>query len=481
MKNKLLYTTNDWNFDLLRKVDQQIAIIARDELHLNVYPNQLEIISSDQMLDAYSSHGLPLMYEHWSFGKNFIQQTHSYRKGMTGLAYEIVINTDPVISYLMEENSMTMQALVIAHAAYGHNHFFKNNYLFKEWTDAEAIVDYLSFAKNYISKCEEKYGAVEVERTLDAAHSLMNYGVDRYRRPSKLSKEKQKQKDEARAQVLLEQTNLVMDTLIDKREGTFEHEELFLSEPQENILYFLEKHSPVLKPWQREIVRIVRKIAQYFAPQMQTKVMNEGWASFTHYYIMNRLWEKGMISEGNMMEVLHSHSSVLTQLSYDHKYYSGFNPYALGFDMFMDIKRMCQNPTAEDLDYFPNLQGKDWLEECLSAVENFRDQSFIKQYLSPHLMRKWRMFEIQDFEREETYKVSSIHNHQGYENIRNTLSEHYSYFQRCPDIQVVDADMAGTRTLYLQYTSYNKMRMKKNHNAVLPFIRYLWGFDVKVS
>jgi stage V sporulation protein R len=480
MNTNLLYSNNEWTFQLLKEVDTEIAKIARDELRLNTYPNQMEIISSDQMLDAYSSHGLPLMYEHWSFGKNFIRQSQSYRKGYTGLAYEIVINTDPVISYLMEENSMTMQALVIAHAAYGHNHFFKNNYLFREWTDADAIIDYLSFAKNYIAKCEERYGIEETERTLDAAHSLMNFGIDRYRRPSKLNKEKRKKKEEERAEILLSQTNLVYDSLINKKHHLDDESIKIPSEPQENILYFLEKNSPCLQTWQREILRIVRKISQYFSPQIQTKVMNEGWASFVHYYIMNRLWEKNMISDGNLLEVLHVHSSVLAQPDFDNKYYSGFNPYALGFDMFMDIKRICENPTKEDNDYFPELVGKNWLDVCLDAVENYRDESFIKQFLSPHLIRKWKMFELVDEENQKEYSVSSIHDRAGYSNIKNSLAQQYSFSQRYPDIQVIDADMLNTRTLTLQYFPYNGMKLKKNIETVLPYIRHLWGFDVKI-
>ena len=111
------------------------------------------MISAEQMLDAYSSIGMPVFYSHWSFGKRFVRDEKLYRKGYTGLAYEIVINSDPCISYIMEENTMTMQALVMAHAAFGHNHFFKNNYLFKEGTDAEGILDYLSFAKAYVARC----------------------------------------------------------------------------------------------------------------------------------------------------------------------------------------------------------------------------------------------------------------------------------------------------------------------------------------
>ena len=134
------------------------------------------------MLDAYSSIGMPLFYKHWSFGKHFARNEALYRAGMQGLAYEIVINSNPCISYIMEENTATMQTLVIAHAAFGHNHFFKNNYLFRQWTDADGILDYLEFARGYIANCEERYGEAAVERLLDAAHALMSHGVHRYPR-----------------------------------------------------------------------------------------------------------------------------------------------------------------------------------------------------------------------------------------------------------------------------------------------------------
>ena len=154
---------------------------------LDTYPNQLEIITAEQMMDAYASVGMPVNYRHWSYGKEFISTEKNYRRGHMGLAYEIVINSNPCISYLMEENTMAMQALVIAHAAYGHNSFFKGNYLFRMWTDASSIIDYLVYAKNYVADCEERHGLDAVEELLDSCHALMNHGVDRYRRPSKLS------------------------------------------------------------------------------------------------------------------------------------------------------------------------------------------------------------------------------------------------------------------------------------------------------
>jgi spore cortex formation protein SpoVR/YcgB (stage V sporulation) len=138
---------------------------------LDTYPNQIEVITAEQMMDAYSSVGMPIGYHHWSFGKRFIHTERNYKRGQMGLAYEIVINSDPCIAYLMEENTMPMQALVMAHACYGHNSFFKNNYLFKTWTDASSIIDYLLFAKNYITECEEKHGIDAVEKLLDSCHA----------------------------------------------------------------------------------------------------------------------------------------------------------------------------------------------------------------------------------------------------------------------------------------------------------------------
>ncbi len=479
--SKLLFDSDDWTFERLRIAEDAIAEIAYDELHLDVYPNQIEIISSDQMLEAYASNGLPMMYNHWSFGKHFLMEEQSYRRGQSGLAYEIVINSSPCISYLMEENSMTMQTLVIAHAAYGHNHFFKNNYLFKQWTDAEGIIDYLAFAKKYISQCEEHHGAAEVEATLDAAHAIMDYGVDRYKRPTRLSKKREQEQQEQREEYVQQQANELWRTLPTKKKKVVKEEEaVFPKEPQENIMYFIEKHSPVLESWQREILRIVRKISQYFYPQRQTKLMNEGWATFTHYYIMNRLWEKGMISEGNYLEFIHSHSNVLTQPTFSSKYYNGLNPYSFGSEIFDDIRRICTEPTKEDEEYFPHLVGQDWLETCLDAVRNYRDESFVAQFLSPTLIRKKRLFEITNNQRDDYVTVTSIQDHRGYDALRQTLSKQYSISKYQPNIQVASASMSSSRELKLTFSPYNGTELNQNKTKIIEYIKYLWGYPVSI-
>ena len=180
MDHSLLYQGTDWDFNVLRRSYDAIERIACEELGLEVYPNRIEVITSEQMLDVYTAHGMPLTYRHWSYGKRFLQHESSYRQGYSSLAYEVVINSNPCISYLMEENTATMQALVIAHAAFGHNHFFRNNHLFRQWTEASAILDYLEFARSFVGSCEDRYGVKAVERVLDAAHALSRHGVHRH-------------------------------------------------------------------------------------------------------------------------------------------------------------------------------------------------------------------------------------------------------------------------------------------------------------
>ena len=466
----------DWSFELLTQYQQEIARVAA-YYQLDTYPNQIEVISAEQMLDAYSSIGMPIGYHHWSFGKKFIQSEQQYKRGYMGLAYEIVINSDPCIAYLMEENTLPMQALVMAHACYGHNSFFKNNYLFRTWTDASSIIDYLVFAKNYVSQCEEKYGIGEVEDFLDSCHALMNYGVDRYKRPQKISMAEEQRRQQEREAFLQSQVNELWRTLPAKANSN-PAEARFPAEPQENILYFIEKNAPLLKPWQRELVRIVRKISQYFYPQKQTQVMNEGWATFWHYTLLQHLYDEGRVSDRFMLEVLHSHTSVVLQPPYNSKYYSGINPYALGFAIFTDLRRICEQPTAEDREWFPQLAGSDWLESLHFAMQNFKDESFISQYLSPKVIRDFHLFAITDDSQDSSLEVSAIHNAEGYQQIRQMLSAQYNLSQLEPNIQVQQVNISSDRALTLRYTPHNKIPLGGAIEQLMRHLHRLWGFEV---
>ncbi len=473
---------SDWSFDLIEQYHAVIRETAQ-RFGLDTYPNQLEIITAEQMMDAYASVGMPVNYRHWSYGKEFIATEKNYKRGHMGLAYEIVINSNPCISYLMEENTMAMQALVIAHAAYGHNSFFKGNYLFRMWTDAASIIDYLVYAKNYVAGCEERHGLDAVEELLDSCHALMNHGVDRYRRPSKLSLTQELARSKDREAYAQQQVNDLWRTLPKKAEKAAGEKEArrFPDEPQENLLYFIEKNAPLLEPWQREIVRIVRKVAQYFYPQRQTQVMNEGWATFWHHKLLNTMYDDGHMTDGMMIEWLKSHTNVVYQPPVGHKHYSGINPYALGFAMYTDIKRICESPTDEDRAWFPAMAGSDWLETLDHAMRNFKDESFIGQYLSPKLMRDFRLFAIVDDEKESELEVAAIHDETGYRNVREALSHQYDLGSREPNIQVWSVNLRGDRSLTLRHTQHNDRPLHDTAQEVLKHVARLWGFGVHLD
>ncbi len=471
----------DWDFELLERYDAAIGEVAAEH-GLDTYPNQIEIITSEQMIDAYATSGLPVGYPHWSYGKEFIRNEQAYRRGMQGLAYEIVINSNPCIAYLMEENTMATQALVIAHACYGHNSFFRNNHLFQQWTAADAILDYLVFARRYVMECEERHGSEAVEEVLDAAHALMSHGVDRYRRPSPLTLKAETarlaEREAHRERHFNDLWRTVPETPADAAPLS---QACFPADPQENILYFVEKYSPRLEPWQRELVRIVRKLAQYFYPQAQTKVMNEGWATFWHYTILNRLHEKGLVDDGFMLEFLKSHTNVVTQPRFDSDHYGGLNPYALGFAMFTDIRRICERPDAEDREWFPELAGSDWRTALDFAMRNFKDESFIAQYLSPRLIREFRLFAVADHRSEETLVVDSIHDDHGYRQVRRLLARQHGQETRVPDVQIVRYDRDGDRSLTLRHVRRRGRPLSDAAEEVVAHLRRLWGLAVRLE
>ncbi|MDP1900098.1 MAG: SpoVR family protein [Rubrivivax sp.] len=882
---------SDWSFELIDRYHRVIKATAA-RFGLDTYPNQLEIITAEQMMDAYASVGMPVNYRHWSYGKEFIATEKNYKRGHMGLAYEIVINANPCISYLMEENTLAMQALVIAHAAYGHNSFFKGNYLFRMWTDAASIIDYLVYARNFVAACEERHGLDAVETFLDSCHALANHGVDRYRRPSRksLAQELAERTDrEAHAQ---RQVNELWRTLPRRAEkaGDMPEAKRFPDEPQENLLYFIEKNAPLLEPWQREIVRIVRKVAQYFYPQRQTAVMNEGWACVTadtlvvtdsglmpagelvdaefsgavedgnrvvnwfkhpcrrrvrlrtrhgyalhggadhkvlvggdwvelqalkvgdkveirrgrgvfaqqqaaidydtasrprlaevcarhgvtlgtfykwqrgaehlrisaatrlrmqacqrewlalkndptlaltlqdaddlprkpetlgpdlaevlgqltgdgfvetthsgrinltsqdgelldffeqtmlqcfgltarrrpdrnhfnatvhsaalarvlvdnlgfaqgpgaagrktvlpiilqspqevvaaflrghfdtdgcvsvpdrqvilvskslellrteqqlllnmgivcsvrpqrdgthrlvvtgsdlplyaqhigfrlgrkrqalqtvlddthrflkkedltviehiehdegpvvdfsvetshaykascfvnhncfwHHKLLNTMYDDGYLTDGVMIEWLTSHTNVIYQPPVGHRAYSGLNPYALGFAMYTDIKRICESPDDEDRAWFPGIAGKPWLPVLDHAMRNFKDESFIGQFLSPRLMRELRLFAITDDEKQGELEVSAIHDAAGYRRVREALSRQYDLGSREPNIQVWNVNLRGDRSLTLRHFQHDDRPLHEGAQEVLRHVARLWGFGVQLE
>src|SRR3954451_3160812 len=385
----------------------------------------------------------------------------------------------------MKENSATMQALVIAHASFGHNHFFKNNYLFRQWTDADGILDYLEFAKSFVTSCEERYGEAAVEQLLDAAHALMSQGVHRYPRKRKPDLRSEEMRERERREHQEQVYNDLWRTIPNKarkngRERDEERRRALLELPQENILYFLEKSAPRLQPWQHEILRIVRLIAQYFYPQGQTKVMNEGCATYCHYQIMTRLHDRGQIDDGSFLEFLRSHTNVVYQPEFDEPHYGGLNPYAVGFAIMQDIERICVDPTDEDREWFPAIAGSNDPYEVLRDVwANYRDESFVAQFLSPRLIRKLRLFHLVDDADDPKVRVEAIHDERGYRRIRRALARQYDVALLDPDIQVVDVDLTGDRRLILHHAVLNRVLLDEDDaRRVMQHLADLWGYDV---
>lgn len=488
MNTTPLFVGGDWTPERLAKATEAIAVICDEELHLEYFPMQICTITAEQMLDAYAMNGMPINYAHWSYGKRFMLNRRQYEKGQMGLAYEIVINTNPCLVYCMEENSMTMQALVIAHAGFGHNAFFRNNHLFKQWTDPSSIIDYLKFSRDLVAEYEEEHGVDAVQDFLSACHAWSFYGIDRYKRPRPLSAREEKERMRSRAKQVEENINVIWRMIPASSDATLEEEKeedkLFPSEPQENILYFIEKNAPSLPSWKRELIRIVRKEAQYFYPQMLTKVMNEGFATFTHHFVMTRLWEKGLITESSYQEFLVSHTNVIRQLDFNHPGYghSGINPYALGFAMFTDIKRICEAPTEEDVRWFPKLAGTPWVEGIKWAAENFTDKTFIEQYLSPKVIRDFKLFAIKDDDQDEEIVVSAIHDDDGYRKVRDVLASMYDLNTNLPAIQVVKVDRRGTRMLILKHDVHRRKHLdQKDTDASLLLLHQLWEYPVALA
>jgi stage V sporulation protein R len=480
----LLFQGPDWSYETLQRIQDAVAEIAVNEMKLDVYPIQIEIITAEQMLDAYASTGMPIFYNHWSFGKHFSQHEMMYRKGLMGLAYEIVINSSPCICYVMEGNTATMQTLVIAHAAYGHNHFFKTNSTFKDFTDATSILDYLKFAKAYVAKCEERYGESAVERVMDAAHALQSHGVYRSprRKPLDLHDEEAKQIERQAYEAQIH--NEIWSTLPAGAKALAEDDRRVMNArlglPEENILAFLERNAPKLAPWQRELLRIVRLIAQYLYPQRLTKVMNEGTATYVHYEIMNRLHERRLIDDGAYLEFLTSHTNVVTQPGFDHPAFSGFNPYAVGFSMMKDIERIVTKPDEEDRLWHPDIAGNGDVMGTLRDIwANYRDESFLSQYLSPKLIRDWRLFAIEDLPDRPDLVVSAIHDERGYRNIRRIFSRQYDVSRSDPIIEVVSVDLLGDRRLMLEHSVVDGRTLAVGDaRKVIQHIADLWGYEV---
>ncbi len=767
------FLLSDWTVDSLQSSWEIIKDLAINKYGLTFYNPHFEVVTFEDMLHIYVG-SLPIIYDHWSHGKLYQKLYKQYINNQMGLAYEVIFNTNPALCYLNENNSPTMQGLTQAHAAIGHSAFFKNNFLFKEMTNADTIIPFLKNMKAFVSECDEKYGSENVSRLLDVCHALHNNAIDRKLTKEKTNKEKEEQK---RKRLILKDKEYDVKLHTIKLNRLDREVSTNYRLREENILKFIGKFSPALKQWQRDIISMYCKMRQYLYPQMLTKISNEGFAcvsedteylsdngwvkikdynkgkvaqyteegdiefvqpleffkyknaelleiqsegvnqcvtpnhriiynssrgnlneieakdlnlgisryfinggvlksnskleltneqlrvmvaiiadghfnpnsntnycqiaftkirkiqrmenllkaakiefkitkqtqnrtcfsfqapernkelnmyfkaskeqlqiildeyihwdgciknkrkvyfginknnidflqyaavvtnnktslktkqlsgnrklfytleilsskittlsggainklegkhdvycfqvpsgmfitrrknvvnitgnSFIHYTLMTDLSEMGILPPGSTFEFLHSHCSVINQPGYDNPNYYGINPYKLGFEIYKDIRRICESPTEEDKVWFPHLIGKNWIDEVKFAAYNFKDESFIRQYLSPKVIRDLKLFLLEDDENDSKFKINNIHDDDGYKNIRKALSENLSFENRVPDMYVEGWDAKNSRTLYIIIEMHDNILITPELAAhTTELLKTLWPFKI---
>jgi spore cortex formation protein SpoVR/YcgB (stage V sporulation) len=481
--NQPICPTADWTIDNLQQYADAFDAINEEKYNLDVYNNQIEVITAKRMIDAYSSHAMPVYPPHWSYGMAANEIEKAYRKGQMGLAYEVVINSDPCIAYLMEENSSMMQALVISHASYGHNSFFKGNYMFKE-TQASNIVDYLTMARKYILACEEKYGPQEVEVLLDACHVLERHAVNQRRKSTPLTKDQQRQERLDKIKFLQQSiTDLDSVTPLSKEEQMKRMKNAISPDidtrdyATRNILKFIGQHSVHLQQWQRNIIDMICYISDYFKPQIQTQLMNEGWATFWHYQMMHDLEAQGGLSNGQMVEFYSSHTAVTAQPGYTSPYYSGINVYALGFHMMQKIKQVCIAPTLADSTRFSFAGcGEEWVNIMKEIMMNYRDESFIQEFLTEDTCKEFNLFSVRRDSDLNYIEVTGTARTEELKYIKRAFADSRDIINNVPDLAIESYDPTGDRTLVLTHRTRDFRRIyTPEMDACLDYIQHLWG------
>ncbi len=433
----------EYTIGQLEEWDSRIEEIVREE-GLDCYPQEFEICSYEDMLCYEAYEGMPSHYPHWSYGKAYEKKKTFYKYNLEGLPYEMVINSNPCIGYLMRDNTMLLQILTIAHV-YGHNDFFKNNRLFREGTKAESTVEMFKNhavrIRSYIQ--DPSIGYEKVERILDAAHAI-RLQTDRVIGSRKLTREQKKEKILNR---YYEQVK-VTSPLDEKKEIPFPDINKIPLEPTEDIMEFLIEASK-LEDWEKDILRIVNEETQYFIPQIETKIMNEGWATYWHYTILNRL----NLPQQLHLEFLSRHNQVVRP------FLGGLNPYYMGFKMFKDIEKRF---------------GREKIFE-VRKIE--RDESFIRKYLTRELCLEMNLFEYA--KKGNSYYVKEISDEEGWEKIRDTIIKNTGMSQ-VPCIQVADVSPKDNSLLLVHEYDGRELELTYAYET-LKYIAELWGRKVLLS
>ena len=422
----------DWDFKTLEEWDEKIQNLASDH-GLDWYPITYEVCDYYSMIGHMSYHGMPTHYGHWSYGKAF-ERTHTmYNMGASGLPYELIINSNPSIAYLMRENPLYLQVLIMAHCV-GHSDFFKNNRMFKD-TRPESVVARFRNAKKRIQSYVEDHtiGIDEVEEALDAAHAIQfqTYRYGQHRHSKKELHDKY--------------TRLV------KADEDDEYINFDMSkqplEPDYDILGFIVEYSHDLPEWKKDIIEIVRDESKYFIPQMQTKIMNEGWASYWHYKLLHDLELPGK----SHLPFIKTHNQVIRP------HVGSLNPYHIGFKIFEDIEK--------------NLG----IEECFVARESGHDVSFLRQHLTRELCEDLGLFTYSE-KSKDGITIDEISDEEGWKTVKKDLLTNVG----TNAIPVIYVDEIEDSTLILRHEHDSRDLDLNYSEAVVSHIGKLWPAGVKL-
>ena len=430
------------------------------KIGLNFYPLEFEICDHEQMLGFMAYSGMPSHYPHWSYGKSYEKMKTLYDYGVSGLPYEMVINSNPCIAYLMRDNSLLLQILTMAHV-YGHNDFFKNNFTF-QWTRAEFTIETFKAHADRVREYAEdpSIGLEKVERVLDAAHALSfqcrrNMAIKKQTREEELEQRLAQSKPTADPfQSIHRRTEDVAPDLTKVP--------LY---PEEDILLFIRDHNPFLSEWEKDLLTIAHEETQYFIPQIETKIMNEGWASFWHKHILDAL----DLPQGFQLEFMVRHNQVLNPAP------GGINPYYLGMKMWEDIEKRWDEPDPEVKTKKGARKKKGGREKIFEVREVERDASFLRRYLTEDLVRELNLFEYQT--RGDKKVISRVADKENWQDIKDTLIRDVG-MGSIPVIRIEDADYNNNRVLYIKHHHDGRDLHLEYAERTLQYLHQLWQREV---
>ena len=459
----------NYNMQDLAEWDKRIRTWV-DKYGLKCFPQEFEVCDHNEMIGYMAFSGMPARYSHWSFGKAYERQKMLYDYGVAGLPYEMVINTDPCVAYLMRDNTLLLQILTIAHV-YGHNDFFANNFTFTSAGEAKYTLEMFKNHANRIDSYvdDPSIGLDAVEDALDHAHAL-NFQCRRNLAIPKLSQDELRRRAWEASQPAEDPYRAIHP----KKEYTAPNLTKTPLEPEEDILSFIADYNPYMPEWKKDILRLVEKESKYFVPQMETKIMNEGWASYWHHKIVNDL----SLDQGLHLEFMVRHNQVLRPTP------GGLNPYHLGFILWHDIeKRWNEGATGREWSDDRPKTDIEQMEEnetpgrkkIFEVRESSRDSAFLQRFLTVDIMRELDLFQHEKRGKERV--ITKISDEDNWQQVKNTLVGSVG-MNSIPVIKVDDADFGKSRTLYLKHYHDGRDLQLEYAEQTLKHLKSLWEREV---